>query len=67
MRLPSVRQASSSYRVSPSTVFQAYYTLERRGLIVARPRSGYLSSSRHVERSGPVSGTTLSCVLHVKI
>ncbi|MFM0705830.1 GntR family transcriptional regulator, partial [Paraburkholderia sediminicola] len=26
VRLPSVRQASGSYRVSPSTVFQAYYT-----------------------------------------
>ncbi|MFM0258079.1 aminotransferase-like domain-containing protein [Paraburkholderia sediminicola] len=46
VRLPSVRQASSSYRVSPSTVFQAYYTLERRGLIVARPRSGYFVASR---------------------
>jgi HAMP domain-containing protein len=45
VRLPSVRQASSSYRVSPSTVFQAYYTLERRGLIVARPRSGYFVAS----------------------
>jgi DNA-binding transcriptional MocR family regulator len=46
VRLPSVRQASSSYRVSPSTVFQAYYTLERRGLIVARPRSGYFVAGR---------------------
>lgn len=48
VRLPSVRQASSSYRVSPSTVFQAYYTLERRGLIIARPRSGYFVASRPV-------------------
>jgi DNA-binding transcriptional MocR family regulator len=46
VRLPSVRQASRSYRVSPSTVFHAYYTLERRGLIVARPRSGYFVASR---------------------
>ncbi|GAA0622840.1 GntR family transcriptional regulator MpaR [Halomonas beimenensis] len=40
-RLPSVRQASRSRGVSPSTVFQAYYLLEARGLILARPRSGY--------------------------
>jgi DNA-binding transcriptional MocR family regulator len=40
-RLPSVRQASTSRSVSPSTVFQAYYLLEARGLIRARERSGY--------------------------
>jgi DNA-binding transcriptional MocR family regulator len=40
-RLPSVRQASSSRNVSPSTVFEAYYLLEARGLIRARERSGY--------------------------
>jgi len=46
MRLPSVRQAIRSYGISPSTVFLAYYTLERRGLIVARPRSGYFVNCR---------------------
>lgn len=40
-RLPSVRQASAARRVSPSTVFEAYYRLEAQGLIVSRPRSGY--------------------------
>jgi DNA-binding transcriptional MocR family regulator len=40
-RLPSVRQASTSRSVSPSTVFEAYYLLEGRGLIRARERSGY--------------------------
>ncbi|MGH8808316.1 MAG: PLP-dependent aminotransferase family protein [Noviherbaspirillum sp.] len=40
-RLPSVRQASSSRKVSPSTVFEAYYLLEARGLVRARERSGY--------------------------
>ncbi|MEH6502174.1 MAG: PLP-dependent aminotransferase family protein, partial [Pseudoalteromonas distincta] len=40
-KVPSVRHASSTYGVSPSTVFQAYYLLEDRGLIQARPRSGY--------------------------
>ena len=40
-RAPSIRQASARYNVSPSTVFQAYYRLESRGLIRARERSGY--------------------------
>jgi DNA-binding transcriptional MocR family regulator len=40
-RLPSVRQASASRSVSASTVFEAYYLLEARGLIRARERSGY--------------------------
>lgn len=44
-RVPSVRQASCTYGVSPSTVFQAYYLLEDRGLIQARPRSGYFVRS----------------------
>ncbi|HEX5337840.1 MAG TPA: PLP-dependent aminotransferase family protein [Gallionella sp.] len=40
-KLPSVRQASAARKVSPATVFQAYYLLEARGLISARERSGY--------------------------
>ncbi|RYY77437.1 MAG: PLP-dependent aminotransferase family protein, partial [Comamonadaceae bacterium] len=40
-RLPSVRTASTSRGVSASTVFQAYYLLEARGLVRARERSGY--------------------------
>lgn len=40
-KLPSVRQASMSRNVSPSTVFQAYYLLEAKGIISARERSGY--------------------------
>lgn len=40
-RVPSVRHASKTYGVSPSTVFQAYYLLENRGLIRSRPKSGY--------------------------
>ena len=49
-RVPSVRYASQTHGVSPSTVFQAYYLLERRGLIRARPRSGYFVNA-HVPRS----------------
>ncbi|HEY5799598.1 MAG TPA: winged helix-turn-helix domain-containing protein, partial [Burkholderiaceae bacterium] len=40
-RLPSVRQTRASRGVSASTVFEAYYRLEARGLIRARERSGY--------------------------
>ena len=36
-----VRHARRTYGVSPSTIFQAYYLLEDRGLIQARARSGY--------------------------
>jgi DNA-binding transcriptional MocR family regulator len=45
-RLPSVRQACASRVVSPSTVFQAYYLLESRGLVRAAPRSGYYVAAR---------------------
>jgi DNA-binding transcriptional MocR family regulator len=40
-RLPSIREACEGRQMSPSTVFQAYYLLESRGLIRAEPRSGY--------------------------
>lgn len=40
-KLPSVRQLSKEQGISLSTAFQAYYSLESRGLIEARPQSGY--------------------------
>lgn len=40
-RLPSIRETSLSRRVSPSTVFEAYYLLQARGLVESRPRSGF--------------------------
>lgn len=45
-RVPSVREASRTRGISPSTVFEAYYLLEAQGLIHARPRSGYYVSTR---------------------
>lgn len=45
-RMPSVREASRTRGISPSTVFAAYYLLEAQGLIHARPRSGYYVSAR---------------------
>jgi DNA-binding transcriptional MocR family regulator len=50
-RLLSVRQASAAHRVSPSTVFQAYYLLEARGLVHSRPRSGYYVNAAAVARA----------------
>lgn len=52
-RLPSVREASGSRGVSPSTVFQGYYLLEDRGWIEARPRSGYFVRQRASARAQP--------------
>lgn len=40
-RVPSVRKLSDQQRVSVSTVLQAYAILESKGLIEARPQSGY--------------------------
>lgn len=45
-RLPSVRAACASRGLSASTIFQAYYLLEARGLIRTRPRSGYYVHAR---------------------
>jgi DNA-binding transcriptional MocR family regulator len=41
MRLPSMRQATKSYGVSPATVAHAYQSLESQGLIETRPRAGH--------------------------
>jgi DNA-binding transcriptional MocR family regulator len=40
-KLPSVRVLSGEYGISMGTAFQAYYHLEGKGLIEARPKSGY--------------------------
>jgi DNA-binding transcriptional MocR family regulator len=45
-KLPSVRHTSAGRGVSASTVFQAYYLLEARGLVRARQRSGYFVAPR---------------------
>jgi DNA-binding transcriptional MocR family regulator len=52
-RLPSVRETSESRSVSPSTVFQAYYLLEARGLVVPRARSGYFVSHASTGQAEP--------------
>jgi DNA-binding transcriptional MocR family regulator len=45
-RIPSVRQFSLQRNVSIATVLQAYRVLENRGLIEARPQSGYFVKVR---------------------
>lgn len=40
-KLPSVRVLSEEYGISLGTAFQAYYHLEAKGLVEARPKSGY--------------------------
>lgn len=63
-RLPSVRKACNAQGISPITVTQAYYLLESRGLIEARPKSGYFVRARlgrdlpEPDISHPVGGST---------
>jgi DNA-binding transcriptional MocR family regulator len=49
-RIPSVRQMSKQQDVSISTVLQAYLVLENRGLIEAKPQSGYYVRTPEFER-----------------
>jgi len=49
-RIPSVRQMSQQQNLSISTVLQGYSLLEMRGLIEARPQSGYYVRARVEER-----------------
>ena len=52
-RIPSVRQVSKELRVSMSTVFQAYHLLEAKGVIIARPRSGYFVNQSAKNNQAP--------------
>lgn len=45
-RLPSVREVKRQRGVSASTVFSAYYLLEKQGYVEARNRSGYYVSGK---------------------
>ena len=66
-RLPSVREASRSRGVSPSTVFEAYYLLEARGQIEARPRSGYFVSHAVNWQQEPESSTPVASERTVEV
>lgn len=54
-KLPSVRAQQERRGVSPSTVFQAYYQLEAKGVIQSRPRSGYFVAARRAPPEPEVS------------
>lgn len=58
-KVPSVRKLSREQGVSMSTVFQAYYLLENKGLIEARPRSGYYVKNS-LRKPLPEPGITLT-------
>ncbi len=53
-RLPSVRRLAVERRLSVSTVVQALHQLEGRGLVEARPQSGYFVRRIEPARAQPV-------------
>jgi DNA-binding transcriptional MocR family regulator len=68
-KLPSVRVLSDEYGISMGTAFQAYYHLEGKGLIEARPKSGYyvrFSQKRFPNLPDMVIPDTLSHDISVK-
>ena len=46
-KIPSIRTICRDHGVSMSTALQAYFELERKGLIESRPQSGYYVSYAH--------------------
>ncbi|MNR83040.1 putative HTH-type transcriptional regulator YdcR [compost metagenome] len=54
-RIPSIRRFSRQLNVSVSTVSLAYQALERKGLIVARERSGFFVASERRMPPEPVT------------
>ena len=57
-RLPSVRRLSRERRLSVSTVVQALRQLEDRGLVEARPQSGYFVRHAAARRAQPNARST---------
>lgn len=66
-RLPSVRHLSQQRRLSVSTVVQALRRLEERGLIEARPQSGFYVRHRLPARSEPSARTTPEAAVAVDV
>ncbi|WP_300454286.1 PLP-dependent aminotransferase family protein [Accumulibacter sp.] len=57
-RLPSVRRLSRERRLSVSTVLQALRHLEDKGLVEARPQSGYFVRHAAARREPPTARST---------
>lgn len=55
-RMPSLRKISSLHNLSLTTALQAFYVLEEKGLIEARPQSGFFVCEK---RNNPAPITTL--------
>jgi DNA-binding transcriptional MocR family regulator len=53
-RLPSIRTLTAQHRINASTAFRAYYLLEEKGMVRARPRSGYYVTAPVL--AAPLSG-----------
>ncbi|BAV09521.1 DNA-binding transcriptional regulator, MocR family, contains an aminotransferase domain [Filimonas lacunae] len=77
-RLPSVRALSKEQGISITTAFQAYSELEIKGLIEARPKSGYyvrftpsqfprLMAKQHKERPKKVSVESITSLIYQKM
>src|SRR5688500_9665008 len=65
-RVPSVRKLSGQQRVSVSTVLQAYSILESKGLIEARPQSGYYVRPRAGRAPEPEASRGIAAPVRVK-
>lgn len=66
-RLPSVRRLASERRLSVSTVVQALRQLEDRGLVEARPQSGFFVRHSGLPRPEPSAGTPLESAVQVDV
>ena len=66
-RLPSVRRLARERRVSVSTVVQALRQLEDRGLVEARPQSGFFVRHRPLPRAQPQARSTPEVAVPVDV
>ncbi|MBK7954629.1 MAG: PLP-dependent aminotransferase family protein [Candidatus Accumulibacter sp.] len=66
-RLPSVRRLSRERRLSVSTVLQALHQLEDRGLVEARPQSGYFVRHVAARRAPPSARSTPDAAVPVDV
>ena len=66
-RLPSVRRLAQERRLSVSTVVQALRQLEDRGLVEARPQSGYFVRQRRGDHPEPLARKTPVTAMPVEI
>lgn len=66
-RLPSVRRLSQERRISVSTVVQAFRQLEDKGLVEARPQSGYFVRRTMLARSEPLLRATPEAAVPVDV